>query len=75
VVNKKTLREEIVEAIVAGFTVETRVRVHDAYTEVFVEGHDEPIKVLPDDVLLPDSLEAIGPGLALDIGAIMMNWE
>lgn len=41
--------------------------------KVWVRGHDEPIVVMDDDVIIPDDLSALAPGIRLDVQAILAS--
>lgn len=73
--NKKTLREEITDALVEGFSGKVIVEVCEEETLVYVDGYGAPIRVVPDDVIVPDELEECASGIALDVQAIMAMWE
>lgn len=71
-----TLRDQIVNALCDGFghsVIKNVVRTGD-YTDVFIDGYDEPIRVLPLDVLVPDEYEReIVAGIHLDVRAIIAD--
>lgn len=67
------LHFEIANAIVDGLgEVGASVRRGVSESWVDVPGHDA-IRVLNDDVILPTSLEAIAPGVRLDVQAIIAS--
>lgn len=72
-----TLREEIVNAIVEGFGGPeeiAKVEVDGEESKIFVKDHDEPIVVLPLDVIVPDSFHSsVGAGIRLDVQAILAD--
>lgn len=71
------IREQIADAIAEGIDAwcDRKEIVGDdgrPETHLHVDGcTDGPIRVLEDDVILPPSLEHIGPGIALDVQAIL----
>lgn len=68
---KKTVRQEIVSAIEDGGSGIIKTDVQDDKTLIYVELCNQPIKVLPDDVILPDALKGWGPGIRLDVQTIL----
>jgi hypothetical protein len=70
----ESLRAEITSAISEG--VGGAERVVTAASAVFVAGHDQPIVVLggsDPDVIVPDSLRELAPGIRLDVQAILAD--
>lgn len=78
--NTQTIRERVTEAIVIGLGGSTEIEVtehsHDGVTvesHIQVPGHAEPIVVKPEDVVLPDWALPMGPGIMLDVQAILSD--
>jgi hypothetical protein len=74
-VSKLTLREEITAAILNGFDGRATAEVADDKTTIQVEDMDEPIYVLPDDVIVPEAYPELASAIALDVQAIFAMWE
>ena len=70
--SESSLRAEVAQAISDG--IGGADRIVSAATAVFVAGHDQPIVVLggdTPDVVIPEALSAMAPGIRLDVQAIM----
>jgi hypothetical protein len=70
--NKPSLRAEIAQAISDG--VGGADRIESAATAVFVGGHEHPIVILggnDPDVIVPEAMKSLVPGIRLDVQAIL----
>jgi hypothetical protein len=70
-----TIRQEIVNALCAGFgpgAIED-VEVEETQTFVHVKGFDRPITVFRDSIEVPTEYGAVVAGISLDIQAILSN--
>lgn len=66
------LKDEITDAIRDGFGHNAcRVEIRHDRNFVYVEGHETPITVLKDDVIIPTSLGNAAAGIRLDVQAIL----
>jgi hypothetical protein len=69
--DKRTVREHIVEAIIAGFEGQCVLEVNEDDTLVYVIGYREPIKVLADNLEIPDEFASAADAIRLDIRALL----
>lgn len=75
----KTLRDQVVEALIEGFQgaverTEVKASAEGPWDETLVWVRDlaEPIRVLPEDVILPDDIDPHVAGMIrLDIAALL----
>lgn len=72
--SEPSLRAEIAQAISEGVGGADRIWEGDDETGVFVAGYDEPILIVDKprpDVIIPDALSSLAPGIRLDVQAIL----
>lgn len=69
------LTTEIGNAIAQGFGNIARAEHGVKESKIYLDGYDEPIIVTsdPHDVLIPDALKAVAPGIMLDVQAILAS--
>lgn len=73
----KTIREEVVEAILMGFaasalTITTEEVPDRLETRIHIEGYPRPIRVLATEVIVPSEFEdTIHEGIQLDVATIL----
>jgi len=76
--SRATVREQIVNALCEGFGHEhiANVEVCGEYTDVWLVGDDEPIRVEPLDVVLPEKYHGVTASLiGLDVRTILIMNE
>lgn len=74
--SRSPIHQHIASAIVegAGDEVVRSVRL-STRTDIYIRGHETPIRCFSDDVLVPDSLKEWTPGIRVDVQAVLSQFS